>query len=66
MIALFIRHKEKVSKQIPWSIGAMASIMYFWILREDSIWIFPFVFTASIMIIIVNLPSLESQKRIYP
>lgn len=51
MIALFIRHKEKVSKQIPWSIGAMASIMYFWILREDSIWIFPFVFTASIMIL---------------
>lgn len=63
MIALFIRHKEKVSKQIPWSIGAMASIMYFWILREDSIWIFPFVFTASIMIIIVNLPLIWRQRR---
>ncbi|MCO4589851.1 hypothetical protein Si069_00415 [Streptococcus infantarius subsp. infantarius] len=63
MIALFIRHKEKVSKQIPWSIGAMASIMYFWILREDSIWIFPFVFTASIMIIIVNLPLVWSHRR---
>lgn len=63
MIALFIRHKEKVSKQIPWSIGAMASIMYFWILREDSIWIFPFVFTASIMIIIVNLPLVWRQRR---
>lgn len=63
MIALFIRHKEKVSKQIPWSIGAMASIMYFWILREDSIWIFPFVFTASIMIIIVNLPLVWRHRR---
>ena len=63
MIALFIRHKEKVSKQIPWSIGAMTSIMYFWILREDSIWIFPFVFTASIMIIIVNLPLVWRQRR---
>ncbi|SDI40976.1 hypothetical protein [Streptococcus equinus] len=63
MIALFIRHKEKVSKQIPWSIGAMASIMYFWILREDSIWIFPFVFTASIMIIIINLPLVWRHRR---
>lgn len=63
MIALFIRHKEKVSKQIPWSIGAMASIMYFWILREDSIWIFPFVFTASIMIIIVNHPLVWRHRR---
>ena len=63
MVALFIRRGDRVNRQLPWSLGALLSIMYFWTLREDSIWIFPFVLIASIMIVLVNIPLFFRQKR---
>lgn len=51
-IAIFIRRRGKLSLFLPWTILAFFSIMYFWTLREDSIWILPFILVAAITIII--------------
>ncbi|MCB4994759.1 hypothetical protein LGW00_02130 [Streptococcus mutans] len=51
-IAIFIRRRNRLSLFLPWTILAFFSIMYFWTLREDSIWILPFILVAAITIII--------------
>lgn len=52
-IAIFIRRRDRLSLFLPWTILAFFSIMYFWTLREDSIWILPFILVAAITIVIL-------------
>lgn len=43
LVGLYLRKGEAPKSLIPWSIGAGISIGFFWFIREDSIWILPFV-----------------------
>lgn len=65
IIGLYLRRYENIKKMLPWSIGAGISLSFFWFIREDSMWILPFVIvvlavTAITMILIqkVNRNSL--------
>ncbi|MGT2755639.1 hypothetical protein [Streptococcus ovuberis] len=62
MLALFIRRNDSISKQIIWSMGAALSIAMFWTLREDSVWIIPFVVAVSFTIILCQV--IENRQRL--
>ena len=52
MIGLYTRRYEKRSTLVKWSLLAGISLSFFWFLKEDSIWILPFVIGAMLIIII--------------
>lgn len=52
IIAIYLRRNEKITKIIPWSILGMFFSGFFWNLREDSIWILPFILTGFIVTIV--------------
>ena len=43
LVGLYLRKEERPKSLLPWSIGAGISMGFFWFIREDSIWILPFV-----------------------
>lgn len=45
-IGLFLRCKDQPRKLIPWAILSGLSLAFFWFVREDSIWLLPFVLGA--------------------
>lgn len=51
-IGLYLRRKENFKKLIPWSILTSISLVFFWNVKEDSIWILPFILVISILAII--------------
>lgn len=48
LIGLFFRRNENIKKQAVWALGAGIGLSFFWYIREDSIWLFPFVLGALI------------------
>ena len=52
VIGLFSNRDEKLKKMLLWSIGLSLSLSFFWFIKEDSIWILPFVLGISIATII--------------
>lgn len=62
-IAIFIRYRDRLSLYLAWVILAFFSIMYFWTLREDSVWILAFVLVATITIIIRIIILYQKQHR---
>ncbi len=42
-IGMFLRSHDNFLKLIPWSVLAAASLSFFYYIREDSMWILPFV-----------------------
>lgn len=46
LIGLFFRRNKKISVQVRWALGAGISLSFFWYIREDSIWLLPFVLGA--------------------
>lgn len=51
IIGLYIRRHEKVRDKLPWAIGGGICLFFFWNVREDSIWIVPFVAVVTLIII---------------
>lgn len=51
IIGLFLRKEESIKKIAFWAIGAGCSLSFFWFIREDSIWILPFVLTVTILLL---------------
>ncbi len=58
---LFFRKKESIRKRIGWAVGAGISTFFFWIIREDSIWLAPYIFGAGI-IIVLSCIKMEKKK----
>lgn len=58
-IALFLRREKNWRVLIPWSFLAGVSLAFFWYVREDSIWLLPFVMGA----IGISILCLVFQKR---
>lgn len=52
MIGMFIRRQAAFNRYYLWSFGAFCSIGYFWILREDSVWLLPFIITAIVCLVV--------------
>lgn len=63
LIGLFIRRRDKLGKLLLWSSGSFVAIMYFWILREDSIWIFPLLLVASLLTLLGVWSDYASQPK---
>lgn len=45
-IGLYLRREAKGRSLLPWSIGLGLSFAFFWNIREDTIWLLPFVVAA--------------------
>lgn len=43
MIGLTLRKEQPLKKQLPWAVLTGAALAFFWQIREDSVWILPFV-----------------------
>ena len=65
MIGLYANRREKLAKILPWSILSGLSLSFFWFLKEDSIWILPFVLGAIILIIIDFVHRRSVTKKIF-
>lgn len=51
-LGLWYRKNWPVKKMLPWGVGAGAAISFFWYIREDSIWMLPFVSMAIALLVI--------------
>jgi hypothetical protein len=49
---MYVRLKKGINNILPWAIGGGVSLIFFWLTREDSIWMLPFILSASIISII--------------
>lgn len=52
IIGLYIRRRASKKTMFKWSLLLSFSLSFFWFIKEDSIWILPFVITAIIILII--------------
>ena len=52
LIAIYLRRNEKISSLIPWGLTGLFFTGFFWNLREDSVWIMPFLLVGSIVTLI--------------
>lgn len=52
IINLYSSRNEKLNKLVIWSILSSFFLSFFWFIKEDSIWILPFVIGASLLSII--------------
>lgn len=43
LCGLYLRKERDIIKLLPWAIGGGLGLAFFWHIREDSIWILPFV-----------------------
>ncbi len=43
MIGLTLRKEQPLKKQLPWAVLTGVTLAFFWQIREDSVWILPFV-----------------------
>lgn len=50
-IGLYLRRSEPTKKLIPWCVIGSLSLIFFWYIKEDSIWILPFICTISVLCI---------------
>ena len=62
MLGMFFRKEESIKTLIPWSIGAGVSLAFFWYIREDSIWIAPFV-GAIIFLMILYFVFIQKERK---
>ena len=54
-IALFVRRERNWKHTLLWSVMAGISFAFFWYIREDSIWLLPFVIGAVVITIVCRL-----------
>ena len=52
VIGIYGRIKNKPIKWLPWAIVGFISAGWFWILREDSLWILPFLLVGGLIIVV--------------
>ena len=43
MIGLTLRKELPLKKQLPWAVLTGMALAFFWQIREDSVWILPFI-----------------------
>ena len=46
MIGLTLRKELPLKKQLPWAVLTGMALAFFWQIREDSVWILPFLVTV--------------------
>lgn len=62
--AMYIKRNEKVKTLLPWAIGGGISVSFFWITREDSIWMAPFIVGATLILVATSLYRHRREKLI--
>lgn len=62
LIGLFFRRNDRLKIQLKWAVSAGIALGFFYHLREDSIWIMPFVIVVTLLQII-NLFCFNNKKN---
>lgn len=55
IIGLYFRKEESIKTMLPWSLAAGLSLGFFWFIREDSMWILPFIAVVLIVMAVCIL-----------
>ena len=55
IIGLYFRKEESIKRMLPWSVGGGLGLGFFWFIREDSIWILPFIAVVLIVMAVCIL-----------
>ncbi|MDO4616805.1 MAG: hypothetical protein Q4B03_05050 [Lachnospiraceae bacterium] len=63
-IGLYLRRDQKISSLLPWVLGSGGSLAFFWNIREDSIWILPFVLVLTIITIGYYVAARKKQTKL--
>lgn len=66
ILAIYLRRHAEIKKLIPWAAGALLSTGFFWNLREDSMWILPFIIVGCVVILIhyfIDAKKIKGKKR---
>ena len=61
-IGMYLRKNESIKKLTLWSIISSISMIFFWFIKEDSIWILPFTMVLTILTIIYFI--INKRKKI--
>lgn len=54
-IGFYLRRNEELKNKLPWAIGSGIFLLFFWNIREDSIWIAPFIIVVTLLVVIEYL-----------
>ncbi len=63
LAGLFFRRKENIRNMIPWTVLSGLSVGVFWNVREDSVWMLPFIGGASICLLIALIVENGKDKK---
>ncbi len=64
IVGLYLRKDRKLRIQLAWSAGLSASAAFFWFLREDSIWMVPFLVAGMGLLVLYWVAQwLQGKKR---
>ena len=64
VIAIYLRREKRIKEILPYSIIGLISMGSFWLLREDSIWIVPFLLVAYLIGLISVILKKQGIKKI--
>ncbi len=64
VVGIFVSSKEKIGSLIKWAILESVSLPFFWFLKEDSVWLIPFVFVGIIISVISIVLSDTSMRYV--
>lgn len=62
-IGMYLRKEEPVKNIIPWSIIGCITFPFFWHIKEDSIWVLPFIIVINFLFIINLLLTNKKDKK---
>lgn len=63
LVGLYFSALGSEKNSLTWALGAGVSISFFWILREDSIWLLPFILGAIICTVYANWSAIIRQHN---
>ena len=63
LTGMFLRRDEAFKKFLPWSILASLGTVFFWHLRDDSVWLLPFIAGASLITLVYAIKRCDAWGR---
>ena len=63
LFGLFLRYRQPLKKLLPWGLLSAFSILFFYYTREDRVWMYPFLFAVSLVILVLMLVHLVREYR---
>jgi len=64
VVGLFAYYNERLRYMVMWAVIGSLALPIFWYMKEDSIWLLPFVVTGTVITLICLITDKNTEKRI--